>query len=739
MKLEFVMRLRSVCILLPICVSLAISPATAAVIEKDVADLTAQAGQIVVGDVIGVTSSWNDDHTLIKSRVTIKVSQYLVGDGTGTEVIEMSGGTVGDTTLHVSVLPVFEEGDHVLLFLEDSPIRLAGCFQGAYLADAELAARMKPSCGRLIPGSVQPVESLWSEIRAALPGDATLPALKPYEGDFQLPLGGADYGFCGRDWTYKSSPMGEGYYINPNCADPGAGDADFQIEQILEGMTTWDNSGAEFAFSYSGTSSGTSVSGNGINLIFFSLSPPGGGDYIAANYSWSTWGDIYETDIVFNDADYTFYHGGGSCSGRMDIRNIITHELGHSLCLSDLYDSGDSQKTMYGYSSPCETKKRTLHSDDIAGIIAIYGGEPTDATPPAPDPMSFAVPPTPVSPTEIAMQATFATDDTPPVFYRFWSDDGQSRAWDTERLYTDTSLEPNTQYGYFTAARDSVDPPNMTDWSSELVTATFIETPESVSFGTVTTNSIVLNAVGALSFLTAGSSGTYFDSTTAGGDGGLNNWMQTTTDTATGLSPNQTYTFQVKARNRNALETDYSPTATTTTLALTPAAPTLSNPTADSLDLDVQPNGNPAPTEFAIECSTTDDPVWDGQYVSSAGDPTATAVWQTDADWGTITTAGLAAGTQYCFHVKARNADLAETGFSGESCGETEASGFVLGDMNCDGTVNFFDIDGFVLAVTDEPGYGAAYPDCDLMNADCNQDGSVDFFDIDCFVSLITG
>ncbi len=64
---------------------------------------------------------------------------------------------------------------------------------------------------------------------------------------------------------------------------------------------------------------------------------------------------------------------------------------------------------------------------------------------------------------------------------------------------------------------------------------------------------------------------------------------------------------------------------------------------------------------------------------------------------------------------------------------------FVVGDVNCDGSIDFFDIDPFVMAITDPTGYAAAYPDCDLLSADCNGDGLVDFFDIDPFVGLITG
>ncbi len=63
----------------------------------------------------------------------------------------------------------------------------------------------------------------------------------------------------------------------------------------------------------------------------------------------------------------------------------------------------------------------------------------------------------------------------------------------------------------------------------------------------------------------------------------------------------------------------------------------------------------------------------------------------------------------------------------------------LVGDLNCDGNVDFFDIDAFVLAITDPAGYEAAYPDCDIMLADCNGDGSVDFFDIEPFVELVTG
>lgn len=60
------------------------------------------------------------------------------------------------------------------------------------------------------------------------------------------------------------------------------------------------------------------------------------------------------------------------------------------------------------------------------------------------------------------------------------------------------------------------------------------------------------------------------------------------------------------------------------------------------------------------------------------------------------------------------------------------------GDMNCDGFVNNFDIDGFVLALTDPDGYAQLYPNCDIERGDVNGDGDVNNFDIDGFVAVLT-
>jgi len=61
------------------------------------------------------------------------------------------------------------------------------------------------------------------------------------------------------------------------------------------------------------------------------------------------------------------------------------------------------------------------------------------------------------------------------------------------------------------------------------------------------------------------------------------------------------------------------------------------------------------------------------------------------------------------------------------------------GDLNCDGRVDFDDIDAFVLALGGAEGYYAQYPGCEHLNADLDCDGRVDFDDIDPFVACLAG
>ncbi len=60
------------------------------------------------------------------------------------------------------------------------------------------------------------------------------------------------------------------------------------------------------------------------------------------------------------------------------------------------------------------------------------------------------------------------------------------------------------------------------------------------------------------------------------------------------------------------------------------------------------------------------------------------------------------------------------------------------GDCNCDGQINFGDINPFVLALTNISAWQTAFPNCPVQNPDVNADGRVDFGDINPFVALLS-
>ena len=63
-----------------------------------------------------------------------------------------------------------------------------------------------------------------------------------------------------------------------------------------------------------------------------------------------------------------------------------------------------------------------------------------------------------------------------------------------------------------------------------------------------------------------------------------------------------------------------------------------------------------------------------------------------------------------------------------------------IGDMNCDGAVDFGDINAFVLYMSNFEVWQAWYPGCPATNGDINGDDTYPSFgDINPFVALLTG
>ena len=62
---------------------------------------------------------------------------------------------------------------------------------------------------------------------------------------------------------------------------------------------------------------------------------------------------------------------------------------------------------------------------------------------------------------------------------------------------------------------------------------------------------------------------------------------------------------------------------------------------------------------------------------------------------------------------------------------------FATGDLNCDGSVDAFDIEPFIFALFVPQEYLDRYPTCDPLVADTNGDGAVDAFDIEPFLTIL--
>jgi hypothetical protein len=363
--------------------------------------------------------------------------------------------------------------------------------------------------------------------------------------------------------------------------------------------------------------------------------------------------------------------------------------------------------------------------DDVAVM------ENTDRQPPAPDPMSFSAPPAPLSSSSMTMTAILATDDESDVEYFFDYDEavgggGHDSAWQSSRTYVDTGLLANLPQSYRVKARDIAG--NETAYSGFESASTMIETPTLAPIVVAGQGSISIITVQSFSWLTFGQSGLFFDSTTDGGDAGINEWIQSTVDVAVGLDPDKRYSFRLKARNRDGVETAYSPEAAVATFANVPNPPMLAGAGCDAMRVTIDGNGNPAGTVYAIQCTDTDpvDGAWDGMYVGADGLPTGSPVWRTSGDWGAMLVQGLTAETTYSFAATARNQDGVETA-QGEAaslgtgtCGDCvrNPAWQCDGDVDGDGQVNPVD-SGLV-----QSAFGSG-DDQDLCNYDIDCDGQV--------------
>lgn len=159
----------------------------------------------------------------------------------------------------------------------------------------------------------------------------------------------------------------ETIYVNPDGGPAGS------LSAVIAAMQTWtDVATSSFVFNYGGATSKTLSdygSNDGANIIVFG--PMGQNGTLAENTFWyyPSSGRLIDSDIQVNTS-YPYATDGNASS--YDVQSLVTHELGHSLSLADLYSSADREKTMYGYGFKGDLSKRSLHQDDMDGITYLY-------------------------------------------------------------------------------------------------------------------------------------------------------------------------------------------------------------------------------------------------------------------------------------------------------------------------------------------------------------------------------
>jgi hypothetical protein len=236
------------------------------------------------------------------------------------------------------------------------------------------------------------------------------------------------------------------YYVNPQnlfVSDSAA------ISAIQTAAAAWhDQSGANIQLVYGGTTSGSSLTLNNKNEVFFRND---GIAYIGETYWWyDGTGRLVDADILLHET-YTYFTGSG-CSNGIYIEDVAIHEFGHALGLAHSDAPGATMEpAMPGY---CDTSQLTLEDDDISGIRALYPPTASSSSGQVPaTPSVLVASANPSAPTSsVALSwADNANNETGYAVER--STDGRSftqiaQAGANTGAWTDTGLNSGTTYYY---------------------------------------------------------------------------------------------------------------------------------------------------------------------------------------------------------------------------------------------------------------------------------------------------
>lgn len=183
------------------------------------------------------------------------------------------------------------------------------------------------------------------------------------------------YVLSGHRWSARQVP----FYVNPVNADVSE---DAVVAALQSAADNWRaQSTADISVYYAGRTSGTSLTNNGKNEVFFR--PTSNGGTAAVTYWWyGPDNHLLDADIVFYDAGFLFFTGQSGCAGGVYIEDVATHEFGHLLGIEhSSFPDASMYPTFTGW---CNQNWRTLSADDIAAVQASYPASTLPDPPAAP-------------------------------------------------------------------------------------------------------------------------------------------------------------------------------------------------------------------------------------------------------------------------------------------------------------------------------------------------------------------